>query len=71
MILYGKAHWIFESDEVPNFPPGPGGEPIVIVDITDKPDVQEGWLYDRDTGTFSPPPPPEPEEPEESEEPAE
>jgi len=45
-ILYGKAHWIFETDETleqlyQRFAPD-----IVFVDITDKPEVQEGWDYD-------------------------
>lgn len=45
-ILYEKAHWIFETDETlkqlyQRFAPD-----IVFVDITDKPEVQEGWDYD-------------------------
>jgi len=68
MILHERAHWIFEAEEMPRWPPMPDGKPVELIDITDKPEVQEGWLYDRDTGTFSPPPPPGPEEPEESEE---
>jgi len=33
-ILNNKVHWIFESDEIPNWPPDPKGNPIVLVDIT-------------------------------------
>lgn len=58
-ILWDKAHWVFEADTKPDFPPGPDGEPIVIVDITAKPEVQEGWDYNADTGEFTPPPKPE------------
>lgn len=54
-ILYDKAHWIFEADEKPEFAPN-----IVLVDITSKPDVQEGWDYNRETGEFTAPVFPEP-----------
>ncbi|AHN23923.1 hypothetical protein [Lysinibacillus varians] len=54
-ILYDKAHWIFEADEKPEFAPN-----IVLVDITSKPDVQEGWDYNRETGEFTAPIIPEP-----------
>ena len=49
-ILYGKAHWIFDSNIVPEFAPN-----IKIVDITDKPEVQEGWDYNEQTGIFTEP----------------
>ncbi|WP_431808813.1 hypothetical protein [Lysinibacillus sphaericus] len=49
-ILYNKAHWIFEADEKPEFAPN-----IVLVDITSKPDVQEGWDYNNETGEFTAP----------------
>ena len=49
-ILYGKAHWIFESDEKPKFAPN-----IILIDVTDKQDVQEGWDYNNETGEFTPP----------------
>ncbi|WP_039044185.1 hypothetical protein [Sporosarcina sp. ZBG7A] len=55
-ILHNKVHWIFESEEKPQFAPN-----IVLVDITDKPDVQEGWDYDEVTGVFTQPIPIEPE----------
>lgn len=54
-ILYDRAHWIFEADEKPEFAPN-----IVLVDITSKSDVQEGWDYNRETGEFTAPVIPEP-----------
>lgn len=59
-ILYGKAHWIFESDETPDFAPD-----IVIVDISNSTGVQEGWEYNSDNGVFIAPvtPPYEPVDP--------
>lgn len=57
-ILYDKAHWIFESDEEPNF-----ASNIILVDITDNLEVQEGWDYDYETGGFTEPVIPEPEVP--------
>ena len=54
-ILYDKAHWIFEAGEKPEFAPN-----IVLVDITSKPDVQEGWDYNNETGEFTAPVIPEP-----------
>jgi hypothetical protein len=51
-ILYGKAHWIFERNDVDPTK----WKNIKVVDITDKPEVQEGWNYDEATGTFSEPP---------------
>lgn len=59
-ILYNKAHWIFEAEEIPEWPPDPQGNPIVLVDITGKPEVQEGWDYDKETGEFTEPEPQEP-----------
>ncbi len=54
-ILYDRAHWVFEADEKPEFAPN-----IVLVDITSKPEVQEGWDYNRETGEFTAPVIPEP-----------
>lgn len=54
-ILHGKAHWIFEGEEIPNWPPDPEGNPIILIDITDKPEVQEGWCYNEETGEFTEP----------------
>lgn len=50
-ILNGKTHWIFERNDVDPTK----WENIKVVDITDKPEVQEGWNYDEATGTFSEP----------------
>jgi hypothetical protein len=55
MILNNKAHWIFEQDTVPNFPPDSEGNPIIVVNITDKLEVQESWDYDFETGEFTEP----------------
>ncbi|GAB0170557.1 hypothetical protein LSPCS325_39940 [Lysinibacillus sp. CTST325] len=54
-ILYNKAHWIFEADEKPEFAPD-----IILVDITGRDDIQEGWDYDKATGEFTAPNRPEP-----------
>ena len=47
-IVSNKAHWIFEADKKPEF-----ASNIVLVDITENPDVQEGWDYDAETQTFT------------------
>jgi hypothetical protein len=44
-ILNGRAHWVFESEEKPEFAPD-----IVLVEVG--PEVQEGWLWDGEV--FSP-----------------
>ncbi|WP_324730222.1 hypothetical protein VO178_09355 [Lysinibacillus fusiformis] len=49
-ILWGKAHWIFEAEEQLEFAPD-----IVIVDITDKPEVKEGWDFNPETEEFTAP----------------
>lgn len=49
-ILYNKAHWIFEADEMPEFAPD-----IVLIDITGRDDIQEGWDYNKITGEFTAP----------------
>lgn len=54
-ILKDKVHWIFESDEKPQFAPN-----ILLVDITDNAGVLEGWDYDAETGAFTEPIPIEP-----------
>lgn len=67
MILNNKAHWIFKAETIQIFPPGPDGEVYLTIDLTDHPDVQEGWDYDPETGEFAEPeyippaPGPEPE----------
>lgn len=43
-ILNDRAHWIFESEEKPDF-----HESFICIDITDcSPMPQEGWLYEND-----------------------
>lgn len=58
-IENSKAHWIFESEEKPDFAPN-----IVILDITGNDEVKEGWDYNDETGEFIEPvyvdPEPEP-----------
>lgn len=49
-ILWDRAHWIFEADEMPEFAPD-----IVLVDITGRDDIQEGWNYNKETGEFTAP----------------
>ena len=49
-ILHNKVHWIFESEEQPEFAPN-----IMLVNITDNPEVQEGWDYDSLTNSFKAP----------------
>lgn len=39
-IQDNRAHWVFEADVKPEFAPN-----IVLVDITDKAEVKEGWKY--------------------------
>lgn len=46
-IYNGKAHYIFEADDKPVFHPS-----IVLIDITNRDDIQEGWVYDSETGKF-------------------
>jgi len=54
-ILYDRAHWIFDADEKPEFAPN-----IILVDITGRSDIQEGWDYNNKTGEFTAPIIPEP-----------
>lgn len=54
-ILYDKAHWIFEADKKPEFAPN-----IILVDITGRNDIQEGWDYNSGTGDFTAPIVPDP-----------
>ena len=62
MIVNKKTQWIFESETIQTFPPGPDGEVYLSVDLTDHPEVEEGWDYNPETGEFSEPEyiPPEP-----------
>ena len=33
-ILYGRVHHIFEADAIPDWPPDPDGNPIILIDVT-------------------------------------
>jgi len=48
-IEHDRAHWIFEAEEKPEFAPN-----IVLVDITGHPEIEEGWVYNKQTGEFEP-----------------
>lgn len=39
-IQDNRVHWVFEAEEMPEFAPN-----IVLLDITDYPQVAEGWGY--------------------------
>lgn len=47
-IVDNKAYWIFDTEVEPVFAPN-----IVLVDITGRDDIKEGWDYDVKTNTFS------------------
>ena len=42
---------------MPVFPPDPSGNPIILVDITGMPEVQESWVYLEETNSFREPTP--------------
>ena len=60
-ILHNKVHWIFNPNvvfginEMPNLPPDAEGNPTILIDITDRPEVVEGWGYNKETGEVSEP----------------
>ena len=68
-ILNNKAHYIFEAEEMPNWPPYADGTRPLLIDISEKAEVQEGWDYDSETKEFTEPQPPEYVEPEPTPEP--
>lgn len=46
-ILYNKAHWIFESDEtLEEMYSHRFHHSLLFVDVTNRPEVMEGWDYD-------------------------
>lgn len=50
-IIDGRAHWIFRAEFAPPYAPPAD----VLVEVTDRPEVKEGWLYDAKTGQFTDP----------------
>ena len=52
------------KDEIPNWPPDINGNAVVLIDITGKEDIKDGWVYDEGTKVFYEPlietSPPEP-----------
>jgi len=54
-----KVHQIIQQETMPVYGPTPSGGILKIIDITNNPDVKEGWGYDAETGSFSEPIPPE------------
>ncbi|MGK0469192.1 hypothetical protein [Clostridium sp.] len=46
-ILEGRVHWIFERESKPNW-----ASNIILVDITGKEDIEEGWDYNQETRVF-------------------
>ncbi|GEM_PF-3582521 len=55
-ILYGKVHWICESEEPREFPPN-----LEFVEITEKSEIRVGWDYNKITEEFTAPVISEPE----------
>ena len=49
-IVGNTAYWIFEAEELPPYP-----NTEDFIDITDKPEVQEGYVYNSETGEFTAP----------------
>ena len=63
-VKNNTVYYIFEAEEMPTWPPDSIGLPTLLVDITDRPEVQPMWDYDPDTDTFTKPvpePTPEPQ----------
>ena len=54
-IHQGLAWWIFHAEEKPEYAPD-----IIIIDITGRDEIQEGWDYNSKTGEFTAPIIPEP-----------
>lgn len=50
-----KVFYIYEVEERPPFP-----DDVLLVDVTSKSEVKEGWDYDAKTGEFTAPIIPEP-----------
>ena len=54
IILYGRVHQIMSESElepfmdenrIPLLPPDPVGNPIILVELPDNPEITVGWLY--------------------------
>ncbi|MCL2760771.1 MAG: hypothetical protein FWD70_03885 [Desulfuromonadales bacterium] len=57
-ILNNRVHWIFEADEMPNWPPNEEGNSTILVDITAQ-QVSQGDGYNPKKKTIIPRPVPE------------
>ena len=56
-IVNETAWWIFKAEERPPYP-----DDVEILDITGQEDVKEGYIYNRETNTFTAPEPQEKQE---------
>jgi len=56
LIVNNKIHNLFESEDIPHWPPYPDGTTPLLVDMTGK-EVDEGWDYDLATGIATEPEP--------------
>ena len=54
-ILNGKVHYIFKEETMPVWPPDSSGNIPLLIDITDNPEIQEGWHYCGETCTCTEP----------------
>lgn len=54
-VVNNKVHSIFESKTIPKWPADADGNPVVLIDITDKQQVKVGWDYNAQTGEFTEP----------------
>ena len=54
-IIDNKVYYIYVEEQRPPFP-----DDVLLIDVTDQPEVQEGWDYDAKTGEFTASVAPEP-----------
>ena len=52
-ILNGRIHWIFEAESIPKWPPDPQGNPVVLIDVTNR-EANEGDGYDAEADAVTP-----------------
>lgn len=52
-ILNNRIHFIFDAEVIPNWPPDPDGNPIILINITGK-QADEGDDYNSETGDITP-----------------